>query len=245
MANQFERTALILGEAALERLSRARVAVFGLGGVGGYVVEGLVRAGVGNLVIVDNDVITKSNLNRQILALHSTLGQAKTEVAQKRIQDINPACRVEAHKTFVLPENADSFHFDTYDYVVDAVDTLTAKLCLAACAKRAGTPIISCMGTGNKTQAEFVITDIYQTHTDPLARVMRKELKKRGIDSLKVLYSPQKGTRPAAEALERVMRAEQAEGSVRRDVPGSISTVPSVAGLMIAGEVIKDLLANS
>ena len=241
----FSRTQLLIGESALRKLNNARVAVFGIGGVGGYVVEGLVRSGVGALDLIDNDTVSESNLNRQIIALHSTIGQYKTEVAKARVLDINPNAAVQTYNVFYTDETSAQFDFSAYDYVVDAVDTLTAKLCLAACAKRAGTPIISCMGTGNKTQAEFVITDIYQTHTDPLARVMRKELKKRGIDSLKVLYSPQKGTRPAAEALERVMRAEQAEGSVRRDVPGSISTVPSVAGLMIAGEVIKDLLANS
>ncbi|MBQ6380771.1 MAG: tRNA threonylcarbamoyladenosine dehydratase [Clostridia bacterium] len=243
MENQFQRTELLLGEQAMARLKQARVAVFGLGGVGGFVAEGLVRAGVGALDLVDNDTISLSNLNRQILALHSTLGCLKTKVAAQRVKDINPDCAVTTHNCFYLPDTASLFDFAQYDYIVDAVDTVSAKLALVENAAKAATPIICCMGTGNQLDASaFEIADIFQTANDPLARVMRKELKKRGIRSLKVLYSKQKPVRPDAQKLSAVMQAEIPADSSKRDIPGSVSFVPSVAGLMIAGEVVKDLL---
>ena len=234
----FIRTRLLLGDAALEKLARCRVAVFGLGGVGGYVVEALARCGVGALTLVDHDTVSLSNLNRQILATHSSLGQYKADVAAARVRDINPACAVTPRRCFFLPETAADFDFTQYDYVVDALDTVTAKLALIEAAQRAGTPIISSMGTGNKLDpGAFRIADITQTSMCPLARVMRKELKKRGVAHVKVLYSRETPRRP----VERLAAAPEAG---RRDVPGSIAFVPSVAGLMIAGEVVRELTKN-
>ncbi|TGY00743.1 tRNA threonylcarbamoyladenosine dehydratase [Hominisplanchenecus murintestinalis] len=232
MEEQLSRTALLLGEEALAKLKGSRVAVFGIGGVGGYVVEALARCGVGTLDLIDKDVVSESNINRQIIALHSTVGRAKVEVMKERIQDINPEVRVNACECFFLPENADEFDFTVYDYVVDAVDTVTAKLEIILRAEAAGTPVISSMGAGNKLDpGRFEIADIYQTSVCPLAKVMRKELRNRGIKKLKVVYSKEVPCRPARTVTE---------GS-RRALPGSISFVPSAAGLVLAGEVIRDL----
>ncbi len=229
---QFSRTALLIGEEGVEKLKRARVAVFGIGGVGGYVVEALARAGVGTLDLIDKDTVSVSNLNRQILALHSTVGRWKTEVAAERIRDVNPDCNVHTHNLFYLPETADTFDFSAYDYVVDAIDTVSGKLALIEQAKRTNTPVISSMGTGNKLDpTAFEVADISQTRVCPLARVMRKELKKRGIEHLKVVYSRE-------EPRESTLFDEES----RKPIPGSISFVPSVAGLILAGEVIKDLI---
>lgn len=236
MQNQFSRTELLLGEDAMERLSRARVAVFGVGGVGGYVVEALVRSGVGAADLIDNDKVCLTNLNRQIIALHSTVGQYKVDVMRDRIRGINPDCRVNVHKCFYLPETQAEFDFTQYDYVVDAVDTVTAKLALVMQAKEADTPIISCMGAGNKLNpAAFAVEDIYRTSVDPLARVMRRELKKRGIRKLKVVYSREEPLVPLGEE-------QPAEG--RRAVPGSTAFVPAAAGLLIASEVVRDLILD-
>ena len=240
---QFLRTQLLIGEDGLEKLSKSRVAVFGIGGVGGFVVEALARAGVGAIDLIDNDTVSKTNLNRQIIALHSTIGKNKTELAKERILDINPECGVTVHNLFYLPETAEKIDVSDFDYVVDAVDTVTAKLHLIEKTKKKGVPIISSMGTGNKLDPTlFKVSDIFETNTDSLARVIRKELKKRGIDSLKVVYSEEKSVRADKKLLEKTMEKELGEGSSRRDVPGSISFVPSVAGLIIASEVIKDLL---
>ena len=233
---EFCRTGLLLGEEAIDKLASSRVAVFGVGGVGGYVAEALARSGVGAIDLIDDDDVALSNLNRQIIALHSNVGQPKVEVAAARIKDINPDCRVTVHKCFYLPETADRFDFREYDYVVDAIDTVTGKLMLAEQAKEAGTPIISSMGAGNKLDpTAFRVADIKQTKVCPLARVMRRELKKRGIDTLKVVYSEEQALTPAGTT-------EETEGAhAKRQTPGSIAFVPSVAGLIAAGEVIKDL----
>lgn len=235
--NEFSRTGLLVGTAALDKLSRAKVAVFGVGGVGGYVVEALARSGVGSLVLIDNDTVSLTNINRQIIALHSTIGRYKTEVMRERILDINPKAQVELHTCFFLPENADKFDFSTYDYVVDAVDTVTAKLEIIMRAKAAGVPVISAMGAGNKLDAtQFVVTDIYKTRMCPLAKVMRKELKNRGVKDLKVVYSTEPALKPV------VPKGEEAEETGKRTTPGSIAYVPSVAGLLLAGEVINDII---
>ena len=219
------RTAMLIGTAALDRLQSARVAVFGVGGVGSYVCEALARAGVGAIDLFDSDEVSLSNVNRQLIALHSTVGEAKVDVMRARILDINPSCRVTAHRVFYLPENADLYPLDGYDYIADAVDTVSAKLELIVRARDAGVPLISSMGTGNKLDpTAFRIADIKKTSVCPLARVMRYELKKRGITDVKVLYSTE----------EPVVRGER--------VPASISFVPSAAGLIIAGEVIKDII---
>lgn len=229
MDEQFSRTQMLLGEQAMEKLKNARVAVFGIGGVGGYVCEALVRSGVGEFTIVDNDIVCTSNLNRQIIATRSTIGRYKTEVMKQRIYDINPEAKVETRECFFLPENAGEFNFNDYDYIVDAVDTVTAKLALVTKANECGVPIISSMGAGNKLEASrFEVADIYKTSVCPLAKVMRRELKKRGIKKLKVVYSKEQPIQPKAHTKER-------------SVPGSIAFVPSVAGLIIAGEVVKDL----
>lgn len=236
MESQFSRMEILLGEEALHRLSNARVAVFGIGGVGGYVTEALARCGVGHLDLIDNDTVALSNLNRQIIALHSTIGQYKVDIMKKRILDINPKADVLVHRCFFLPEQAKQFNFSEYSYIVDAIDTVTAKLELVMQAKEAGVPIISAMGAGNKLDpTRFEVTDIYKTKNCPLARVMRRELKKRNIDHLKVVYSTEEAKKPQA--------SEQASTS-RRVAPGSIAFVPSVVGLIAAGEVIKDLLEN-
>ncbi len=235
MKEQFFRTEMLLGAAAMERLQKARVAVFGLGGVGGYVVEALARGGIGQLDLVDNDTVSLSNLNRQILATHSTVGMAKTEAARRRVQDINPDCAVRTYNIFYTPETADAFDFREYDYIVDAIDTVTGKLHLVERASAAGTPIISCMGTGNKLDASaFQVADISKTSMCPLARVMRKELGKRGIKHLKVVYSQEEVMTP------RGWEEEAAELG-RRQIPGSVSFVPGAAGLILAGEVLKDI----
>lgn len=237
MSNQFARTELLLGGEALDKLSRSRVAVFGIGGVGGYVCEALARSGVGKFDLIDNDKVSLTNLNRQIIATHKTIGRAKAEVMKERILDINPGADVRVYECFFLPENGDEFSFEEYDYIVDAVDTVTAKIELVRRAEEKNIPIISSMGTGNKLDAgQFKITDIYQTKMCPLAKVMRHELKKRGIQKCKVVYSEEIPVRPTKGLPEE----EKPIG--KRSVPGSVAYVPSVAGLMIAGEVIKDLI---
>ena len=238
MKEQFLRTAMLLGEESLARLQKARVAVFGLGGVGGYTVEALARAGIGQLDLIDNDTISLSNVNRQILATHSTVGMDKTEAAKARVLDINPDCAVVTHKVFYSPETAAQFDFTQYDYIVDAIDTVTGKLALVERACAAGTPIICCMGTGNKLDASaFQVADISKTSMCPLARIMRKELGKRGIKHLKVVYSQE-------EALTPTGWEEEAAAIGKRQIPGSVSFVPGAAGLILAGEVIKDLAAK-
>ncbi len=226
---EFSRTAMLIGEEALSKLASSRVAVFGVGGVGSYVVEALARSGVGTIDLVDSDTVNITNINRQIIATHDTIGRSKVDVAKERVLSINPTAQVNTHNVFYLPENADEFDFSQYDYVVDAVDTVTAKIDIIVKAKENNTPVISSMGTGNKLDpTQFEIADIYKTTVCPLARVMRRELKKRGVDSLKVLYSKEEPKTPDSQAEERV--------------PASIAFVPSVAGLIIAGEVIKDLI---
>ena len=233
--NAFCRTELLLGAPAMEKLKNSTVAVFGLGGVGGYVVEALARSGVGAFVLVDHDTISPTNLNRQILATHSTLGMDKTAVAKSRILDINPEAEVLVHKVFYGPDTAHLFDFSKYDYVVDAIDTVTGKLALITAAQAVGTPILSSMGTGNKLDpSKFQIADISKTSVCPLARVMRKECAKRGIKHLKVLFSTEDPLSPD------LITEELPEG--RRSLPGSVAYVPSVAGLMIAGAVIQDLV---
>ena len=234
MNDSFSRTALLLGDEALSRLKNVRVAVFGVGGVGGYAVEALARSGVGALDLIDNDTVAQSNINRQIIALNSTVGQFKADVAAKRVLDINPECKVRAVKVFYMPESADKFDFTQYDYIIDAIDTVKGKLALARQAQDAGTPIISCMGAGNKLDpTSFEVADIYDTSICPLARIMRKECRARGIRHLKVVYSKEMPVRPVKKCEEQ---------TVRRDTPGSVSFVPSVAGLILAGEVIMDLI---
>lgn len=236
--DQFSRTELLLGKQAMEKLKNARVAVFGLGGVGGYVAEALVRSGVGQLELIDHDDISLTNLNRQILATQDTLGMSKAEAAAQRAKAINPHIQAAARQVFYTPETAHQFDFTRYDYVVDAIDTVTGKLMLIKAAKEANTPIISSMGTGNKLDATaFRVADIYDTSVCPLARIMRKECRKRGIDSLKVVYSEEE---PLSPTLSEGEKEEMPEG--RRALPGSVAFVPAVAGLIIAGEVIKDLI---
>lgn len=226
--NQFQRTELLIGAAALERLRSAHVAVFGIGGVGGAAAEALVRAGIGAIDLIDPDRVSLTNLNRQILALHSTVGQYKTDAAKARFLDINPALKLRTFRTLYLPESADQFDFTEYDYIVDAIDNVTGKIALAENAKKCGVPLISSMGTGNKLDpARFEVADLFATSVCPLARVMRYELKRRGIEHLKVVYSKEKPTVPKNDGGERV--------------PASISFVPSAAGLILAGEVICDL----
>ena len=239
MDPRFQRTAMLLGGEALERLHNSRVAVFGLGGVGGYVVEALARSGVGALDLIDNDTVALSNLNRQIIATENTLGELKTEAAKARVLSVNPNCRVTQHNCFFLPENADTFEFSAFDYVVDAIDTVSGKLAIIEKALAAGVPVISSMGTGNKLNpAMLTVSDISETSYDPLARVMRRELKKRGITSLKVVWSREKALTPAAPPGE----ADKPSGS-RRSTPGSTPFVPGCAGLILASEVVRDLLS--
>lgn len=229
---QFSRTALLIREEGVEKLKGSRVAVFGVGGVGGYVVEALARSGVGTLDLIDNDTVSESNLNRQIVALHSTIGRLKTEVAAERAKDINPAITVNVHNLFYVPETAAQFDFSAYDYVVDAIDTVSGKIALVEQAKRSNTPVISSMGAGNKLDpTAFEVSDISKTSVCPLARVMRRELKKRGIERLKVVYSKEE---PLCSPLK--------DESSGKPIPGSVAFVPSVVGLIIAGEVIKDLI---
>ena len=244
MEARFSRTALLLGEAAMARLSGCHVAVFGLGGVGGYVVEALARSGVGTLTLVDHDLLSESNLNRQILALDSTVGLPKTAAAAKRIRQINPDCRVIERRSFFLPENEAEFDFSAYDYVVDAIDTVAGKLALVRCAQAAGTPIICALGTGNKLDpAQLRVGDIYETSVCPLARVMRRECRKRGVRRLKVVYSLEEPLRPDPEMEAAALAESQASGSTRRDIPGSTAFVPAAAGLLIASTVVRELLA--
>lgn len=232
----YSRTELIFGEEAMKKLADARVAVFGVGGVGGFVVEALARSGVGALDIIDNDTVALTNLNRQIIALRSTVGEYKVDVAAKRILDINPDVKLNAYRTFFTPETADSFDFSEYDYVIDAIDTVTGKIELVMKAQAAGTPIICSMGAGNKLDpTKFEVADIYKTSVCPLARVMRYELKKRGVKHLKCVYSTEQPITPRPTD----------EASGKRQTPGSCAFVPSVAGLIIAGEVIKDLAFNA
>ncbi len=241
MDNQFMRTGLLLGEDAVDRLADKRVAVFGVGGVGGYVCEALVRSGVGAFDLVDNDTVNVTNLNRQIIALHSTIGRYKTQVMKERMLDINPKVDVRIYDCFFLPENAQEFPFDEYDYIVDAVDTVTAKIALIMIAKEKNIPIISAMGAGNKLDpGRFQVTDIYKTDVCPLAKVMRRELKKRGVKKLKVVYSDEQPIKPLP-VTDETEPEEGAFGNRKRATPGSTAFVPAVAGLMIAGEVIKDL----
>ncbi len=236
---QFIRTELLIGKEAVKKLNNSRVAVFGIGGVGGHCAEALVRSGVGTIDIVDNDVIAESNINRQIVALHSTIGRYKTEVMKERLLDINPDVKVNEYRCFFLPENASQFPFDKYDYVVDAVDTVTAKIAIIMAAQEHGTPVISSMGAGNKLHPEmFEIADIYKTSVCPLAKVMRQELKKRGVKKLKCVYSKEEPLQPTEESFGGELPAPDAS---RRSVPGSSAFTPSVAGLIIAGEVIRSL----
>lgn len=244
MPDQFSRTELLLGKPAMERLAGCRVAVFGIGGVGGFVCEALARSGVGALDLIDDDKVCLSNINRQIIATNKTVGQYKTDVMKERILDINPDAEVNTYRCFFLPENASDFPFDKYDYVVDAIDTVTAKIELVMQCRNSGVPIISSMGAGNKLDpTKFRVADIYKTQMDPLAKVMRRELKKRGVKKLKVVYSEEEPIVPDADSAENQVDAGTArQGSKRRSTPGSTAFVPSVAGLIIAGEVIKDLI---
>lgn len=248
MLTQFSRTELLLGKEAMEKLSRSRVAVFGIGGVGGYVCEALVRSGIGHFDLVDDDKVCLTNLNRQIIATRKTIGQYKTDVMKERILDINPDAEVRVYKCFFLPENADEFPFEEYDYIVDAVDTVTAKIELVMKAQEKNVPIISSMGAGNKLDGSmFRVADIYKTKVCPLAKVMRRELKKRGVEKLKVVYSEEMPTRPIEDMAISCRTncicppGAKHKCTERRDIPGSVAFVPSVVGLIIAGEVIKDL----
>ena len=236
MEDMFSRTRMLLGDAAMDRLKRARVAVFGVGGVGGHVVEALTRSGVGALDLVDSDRVELSNLNRQIIATRDTLGMLKVDAAKARVLSINPDCQVQTHPIFFLPETADQFDFTQYDYVVDAIDTVAGKLQLIEAAKAAGVPVISSMGAGNKLDpTAFRVADISETSVCPLARVMRRELRKRGIEHVKVVYSTEPALSPAPVD----------EDIPRRSTPGSVAFVPAVAGLVLAGEVIKDLIKSN
>lgn len=237
MADQFSRTELLFGPEALNKFKNSRVAVFGIGGVGSYTVEALARSGIGTLDLIDNDRVSLTNINRQLYALHSTVGRYKTDVAKERIHDINPECRVNVYNTFYLPETAAMFDFGNYDYVVDAIDTVTGKIGLVMQAQASGTRIICSMGAGNKLDASrFEVADIYSTSVCPLAKVMRRELKARGIKKLKVVYSKEAPIKPVISG-----EKYEEEGVQKRQIPGSAAFVPSVAGLIIAGEVLNDI----
>lgn len=249
MLNQFSRTELLLGKDAMEKLAASRVAVFGIGGVGGYTVEALARSGIGAIDIIDDDKVCLTNINRQIIATRKTIGKYKVDVAEERILDINPNAAVRKYKTFYMPDTADQFDFTEYDYIVDAIDTVTGKIELAVNAQKAGTPIISSMGAGNKLNAAgFEVADIYKTSVCPLAKVMRRELKKRNIKKLKVVYSKEPPMAPIeSEEVSCKSNCVCPPGTARncnqrRQVPGSVAFVPSVVGLIIAGEVVNDLL---
>ena len=251
MLTQFSRTELLLGKDAMEKLHDSRVAVFGIGGVGGHVCEALARSGVGAFDLIDDDKVCLTNLNRQIIATHKTIGKYKTEVMKERILDINPNADVQIHNCFFLPENADEFPYEDYDYMVDAVDTVTAKIALVMKAQERHIPIISSMGAGNKLDgSQFKVADIYKTKVCPLAKVMRRELKKRGVKKLKVVYSEEQAIRPIEDmAISCRTNCVCPPGAKhkcteRRDIPGSVAFVPSVAGLIIAGEVVKDLVKD-
>ena len=238
MSDEFIRTKLVIGNENFEKLRTKKIAIFGIGGVGSYVVEALARMGIENFLLVDNDKVSTSNINRQIIALHSSVGRLKVEVMKERILDINPNAKVEIKDTFFLPENSNEFDFSNYDYIIDAIDTVTGKIELVLKAQRENVKIISSMGTGNKIEpSKFKITDIYKTNVCPLAKVMRKELKNRGVKKLKVLYSEELPIK-----LDEKVLKECDDNDSRRSVPGSLSFVPSVAGLMIAGEVVRDLI---
>ena len=248
MLNQFSRTQLLLGESAMQELANKRVAVFGIGGVGGYACEALVRSGIGAFDLIDDDKVCLTNLNRQIIATRKTVGKYKTEVMKERMLEINPNVDVRIHNCFFLPENADKFPFDEYDYIIDAVDTVTAKISIIMKANELGIPVISSMGAGNKLDpTAFRVADIYKTRVCPLAKVMRRELKKRGVKKLKVVYSEEQPTRPIEDmSISRRTNCICPPGAEhkcteRRDIPGSVAFVPSVVGLIIAGEVIKDI----
>ena len=248
MLNQFSRTTLLLGDEAMEILKNSRVAVFGIGGVGGYCCEALVRSGVGHFDLIDDDQVCLTNLNRQIIATRKTVGRDKADVMKERMLEINPKADITLHKTFFLPENADEFPFDEYDYVVDAVDTVTAKIEIIMKAKENNVPVISCMGAGNKLDpTQFRVADIYKTKMCPLAKVMRHEMKKRPVKHLKVVYSEEKPIRPLEDMANSCRTncicppGAKHKCTERRDIPGSIAFVPPVAGMIIAGEVIKDL----
>ena len=250
MLDRFARTELVFGADAIEKLKNCRVAVFGIGGVGGYTVEALARSGVGALDLIDDDKVCITNINRQIFALGSTVGKYKVDVAEERVHDINPKCEVRTYKTFFMPDTKDMFDFSLYDYVVDAIDTVTGKKQIILCAKEAGVPVISSMGAGNKVDpTAFRVADIYDTSVCPLARVMRNICRKNGIESLKVVYSEEKSVRPLEDDSISCRKhcvcppGTARKCTARRDIPGSVSFVPSVAGLIIAGEVIKDLTA--
>lgn len=235
MNNEFEREALLIGEEAVEKLNNSYVALFGVGGVGSYAAEALARSGVGRILLVDNDTVSLSNINRQLCALHSTVGQYKADVVARRLMDINPNVKVEIRREFLLPENAHTFDFSSFDYVIDAIDTVSGKLAIAEGCVRAGTQMISCMGTGNKLDpTAFCVTDISKTNTCPLARVMRRELRARGINHLPVVYSTEEAIRPAQKAV--------AENG--KPVPASIAFVPSVAGLIAASEAVKHIIGK-
>lgn len=234
MNNEFEREAMLIGEPAMEKLSRARVALFGVGGVGSYAAEALARSGVGSILLVDNDTVSVSNINRQLCALRSTVGKFKVDVVAERLLDINPKLKISTRKDFVLPENIDTFDFSEFDYVIDAIDTVSGKIAIVEGCAKAGTPMISCMGTGNKLDPlSFSVTDISKTNTCPLARVMRRELRARGINHLKVIYSLEEAKTPIIQ-----------KNDGKRAVPASIAFVPSVAGLIAAGEAVKDIIAK-
>ena len=248
MLNQFSRTQLTFGAEAMEKLAASRVIVFGIGGVGGYTVEALVRSGIGAIDLVDDDKVCLTNLNRQIFALRSTVGKYKVDVAEARIKDINPDCKVTTYKTFYMPDTSDQFDFTQYDYVVDAIDTVTGKIELIMNAKKCGTPIISSMGAGNKVNPDMLeVADIYDTSVCPLARVIRYELRKRNVDGLKVVYSKEKAIPPVEDmAISCRQHCICPPGTTRkctqrRDIPGSNAFVPSTAGLIIAREIIKDI----
>ena len=244
MADQYSRTRLLLGSSGVDRLRNARIILFGLGGVGGYTAEALARSGIGHMDLVDDDTVSLTNLNRQMLALHSTIGKYKVDVAAQRIRDIDPTIEVRTFKTFFLPETAEQFDFSQYDYVIDAIDTVTGKLALIAKAKEAGVPVISCMGTGNKLDpTAFRVADISKTTGCALARIMRKECGKRGIQGVKVVFSEELPLTP--EEIPEDTPEPQREGSSRRSLPGSTAFVPGAAGLIMAGEVIKDLAQKS
>lgn len=246
MINEFSRTELLLGKDAMDRLASSRVAIFGIGGVGGYAVEALARSGIGTLDLIDDDKVCITNLNRQIIALQSTIGEYKVDAAKKRIADINPDCKVNTYKTFFMPETADQFDFSQYDYVVDAIDTVTGKIEIIMKAKAAGIPVISSMGAGNKIDPTmFRVTDIYKTSVCPLAKVMRHEMKKRGVKKLKVVYSEEQPIMPKQTEIEDTAgNTDSRTGKPKKFAPGSNAFVPSVVGLIIAGEVIKDLIKD-
>ncbi len=251
MLHQFSRTELLIGEEALQKLKDSTVAIFGIGGVGSYTVEGLARSGVGKIVLIDDDCVCLTNINRQLIATHKTVGKAKVEVMKERILEINPQAEVTTYQTFYLPDTADQFNFDEYDYIVDAIDTVTAKIDLICKAQAKNIPIISSMGAGNKLDpTKFEVTDIFKTSICPLAKVMRKELKKRGIPSLKVVYSKESPIVPTETETSSCATScicpsgTTRKCTTRRQIPGSVSFVPSVAGLIIAGEVVKDLAVN-